>query len=74
MDRCTSCGAEIEWGVTAKARRIPLDPGTVRRGNVAIVGTFSNGTHAVDVVPPGEGDRVSHFATCPDANKHRRRK
>jgi hypothetical protein len=79
VDRCSSCGAEIEWGVTAKGRRVPLDsinreaPATP---NLIVVGTFRNGTLAVDVAADGDErprTRVAHFATCPNAKQHRRR-
>ncbi len=40
---CRSCGAGIYWIVTAKGKRMPVDP-----------------------------DGTSHFATCPNADQHRR--
>lgn len=64
---CGSCGAEVEWVVTAKGRRMPLDAIAVGGGNVRVV----DGVAVVGA--PGFGDRVSHFATCPNAAKHRRR-
>lgn len=79
MDRCSSCGAPIEWGVTAKPRRIPLDPEgalTDKPMNLRVVGRFTNGTVAVEHVSGTafEATRISHFATCPDAEKHRKRR
>jgi aspartate 1-decarboxylase len=66
MSTCRSCGATVEWVVTAKGSRMPLDiqtpPG---KGNIVV----DNGiARAVKV---GEGVRISHFATCPNAAKHR---
>jgi Family of unknown function (DUF6083) len=76
--RCDGCGAPIEWGVTAKPKRIPLEPDGVlhrKAPNVVIVGTFRNGTVAVDVVKSGDprATRITHFAVCPDAERFRRR-
>lgn len=84
-DTCRSCGAAIDWGVTAKGRRIPLDALglTIERllapptPNVIVVGEFSDGTLAVEVAHGGTSatpTRVSHFATCPDRDKFRGRR
>lgn len=42
---CSTCRAPIQWTITAKGNRAPLDP-----------------------------DGKSHFATCPQAASHRKRK
>jgi hypothetical protein len=71
MDRqiahCKSCGAEIVWGVTRNMRRIPLDaePVAQRPGLFRFVGQQS-------VVENVGWLYVSHFATCPDADEHRK--
>ena len=66
--RCKSCGAPIEWALTVKGSRIPLDPGSTPDGNINV------GPDGVaHVVEPGQGVRISHFATCPNARQHRRR-
>lgn len=60
---CRGCGAEIVWGVTPNGKRIPLDP----RPPVYYTGTL-RGDGGVNC----ERDReamVSHFATCPQANR-----
>ena len=67
MSECRSCGAEIEWAKTAAGKRIPLDAESVIEGNIEL----SEGG-MVRVVRNGSGDRVSHFATCPNAKEHRR--
>jgi hypothetical protein len=66
MAVCKSCGAPIEWAHTKNGKRVPLDPGTAENGNLRL---DDDGVvhHA-----PGEGDRVTHFATCPNAKAHRR--
>lgn len=64
---CGSCGAPLEWAKTLRGRSIPVDPETVESGNLRVVdGIAYFGS-------PGSGDRVSHFATCPNADQHRRR-
>jgi hypothetical protein len=73
MSLCRSCGAEIFWAKTTSGRNIPLDadkvgPLAVADGNLDFVESG-----AVMVVGPG-GKMRSHFATCPNANQHRRSK
>lgn len=67
-DHCRSCGAPIEWAVTRKGSRIPLDVGSRPDANIVI-----DELGIAQVVPAGDGVRTSHFATCPDAAKYRRR-
>lgn len=74
---CRSCGAAIEWAVSEKTGKLmPLDFDVLERGagNVTVVGELANGTPIARYVAkssPQIGDRVSHFATCPNAAKHR---
>jgi hypothetical protein len=78
---CRSCGAAIRWAVTATGKRIPLDPEPVDGGNIVIDNSGPHGPIATVVgkaTQPGLfGDDspryVSHFATCPNADRHRRR-
>ena len=64
-DRCRSCGAAIEWVKTPFGRALPLDAESTS-GNIRV-------DHGVAyVVKVGAGLRVSHFATCPQAAKHRK--
>lgn len=73
MAQCKSCHAEIKWAMTTKRKRIPLDIGVVTSGgNVRLTGEWDGPFQVVEVVAAGEGDRVSHFATCPNAKEHRR--
>lgn len=89
MSECKTCGAAIEWVKTrGKGGRggqmMPLDPGRMRlrrsaAGNVLVV---TDAGEVVRGVPAEEASlgldevsgRVSHFATCPQANAHRRGK
>lgn len=68
---CSSCGAPIEWAVTEHGKRIPLDLEPTPTGNLVVVDGIAR-----TLKPTGEGWtlRVSHFATCPNAGVHRRRR
>lgn len=68
MSLCRSCSAPIDWALTAKGNRMPLDPGLNAHGNVLV-----DEAGVARVVPAGQGDRVAHFVTCPNANAHRKR-
>lgn len=73
--RCRSCHAEIVWAITTGGRRIPIDPGSVGNGNIALelidgvlIATFSSAA-------PASAPSllyVSHFVSCPGAAQHRR--
>jgi hypothetical protein len=54
--RCRSCGAAIIWLPTATGKNMPVNAGTWAQGDT----TFSPGRH------------ISHFATCPNADRHRK--
>jgi hypothetical protein len=68
---CKSCRAQIEWCRTENGNLMPLDVGTSLNGNIVVSrGLF--GDKIATYVPPGQGDRVSHFATCSSPEQHRR--
>jgi len=81
MAKCKSCGAEIVWVRTETGRAMPLDPGEVAliessQGSVLAV-TASGKVIRGDIVGNSCEDgyilaRISHFATCPQADQHRR--
>lgn len=56
--RCSSCSASIVWFKTASGKRMPVDESSTQ--------------------PTDRADQLdltrhkSHFATCPNANQHRR--
>lgn len=54
---CRSCNAEIVWLKTSKDKPMPVDKATVKEGD-----THYDSTR-----------HVSHFATCKDANKWRKK-
>lgn len=71
MSRCRACDAEVEWAWLPSSKRIPLDVAPVVGGNMQVVRRLGSRIDVI-VVGPGEGDRVTHFATCPAADEFRR--
>lgn len=69
MSTCRSCGAEIVWAKTEHGRTIPLDAKPERRFvlNAGEGISFDSTTIARSVPTFG-----SHFATCPNADEHRK--
>jgi hypothetical protein len=57
-DKCDSCKAEIKWLRTERGHFMPVNAETVAEGDKI----FKPGVH------------VSHFATCPYADRHRKSK
>lgn len=85
MATCESCGADILWTYTETGKRMPVDAHPVAGGNLIV--TTGQGERAdllrasvvgstIDLTNPYDtGVRhLSHFATCPNANQHRKRK
>lgn len=76
---CGSCHAAIRWVVTAKGKAMPIDADPSEDGAFVINGRSLTGDTLVEFVKPSfrpmtSADRYSsHFATCPDADEHRRR-
>lgn len=81
---CRSCRQRIVWAVVrASGKRIPLDPEPRGDGNLAVIGATDTGVPAITYLrggtPPMGDDPVdadrfaTHFATCPNAARHRRR-
>jgi hypothetical protein len=58
--RCSSCNAKIIWFKTEAGRNMPVDADTVEPDD--------------DVEELDLERHTSHFATCPNADKHRRTK
>ena len=70
--KCDSCGAPIRWERTVRGKPIPLDP---EPGTDAHLFIRSDGLVADDRSHPAWADAPrfeTHFATCPNANKHRK--
>lgn len=65
MANCKSCGAKIEWfKMATTGRPMPVDAEPLK----VIVPTGTAGEGKVVTA------YVSHFATCPDAAEHRKRR
>ena len=68
MSSCRTCRAPLVWAYTETGKRMPFDAHPAEDGSWVI----RNGTAAYD--PFARGPRYRpHFATCPDADQHRRR-
>lgn len=70
--KCRTCLKPIKWAKTEQGRNMPLDPDPVAGGNIELI----NGIAYVRGVSDNPADvrHVSHFATCPGAQHHRRRR
>jgi hypothetical protein len=68
VSHCGSCRAPVEWARTERGKRIPLDLRSRADGNIML------GEDGVArYVAAGTGNRVAHFATCPNAATYRKR-
>jgi hypothetical protein len=73
MSRCRSCEARVVWCETVAGKRMPVDELPSPMGNVTIEPQGSGPPLAVVHAGPVAGGRLSHFASCPNANDHRKR-
>lgn len=64
MATCRSCGAEILWVRTSKGRKMPLDAEPSKRVLVAEIEGMRVGQIRDTFTP--------HWATCPNADEHRK--
>lgn len=77
MSQCRSCGAKIDWITTFSGKKMPVDPEYIEyeeaeQGDVLV--TDQGVTHKVDHEKHQYSSirgRISHFATCKDANNWR---
>lgn len=67
---CSTCGQPIEWVTTAAGRPMPLDVEPAYGGGITLQTDLFGGV--VALVTPRTGTRRCHFASCPDADAHRR--
>jgi hypothetical protein len=78
---CSSCGAAITWAETAGGKRIPIDVSpSLEAGNVVLKAPMDPRAPWSAIIvsklrPKQDGEVLytSHFATCPQAARHRRR-
>lgn len=75
MTACRSCLAPLIWGISTKGHRMPLDKDPNPEGNIEIDDdSFIVVLTAEAKAQPATRPRyTSHFATCPNAAKHRKR-
>lgn len=80
MSKCKSCGAEIKFIKTPLGKWMPCDMirHTFRKdmsGNEVFVTDAGDVVHGIrcDSFEADSVGYISHFATCPYANQHRRR-
>jgi hypothetical protein len=65
---CKSCGAPVLWSKTTTGKAIPLNPVPIVGGNLELV----DGVARVVKPHPAVKLYVSHFATCAQADAHRK--
>ena len=58
MANCRSCGAEIVWLKTKQEHSMPVDYDTFTQGDERLFDSKKG--------------HISHFATCPNADEHRK--
>jgi len=68
---CKSCKASIVWAMTTSGSRMPLDAKPVKQGTFTLL---EDGRYLLAEIATGDDvDRYqSHFATCPNADRHRK--
>lgn len=80
MSECRSCGAEIIWAkVWVTDSPIPLDPEPVMGGNIAIreergYVEVASARQVAEAKKAKKPLYVSHFVTCPDQDKWKRKR
>ena len=77
MAKCKSCGAEIVWIKMKSGKAMPCDARSIPYREVFSGGMklVTEGGEVVTGCFDGTSDKVaytSHFATCPNANAHRK--
>lgn len=74
---CKSCGASIRWVITTKLKKMPCDPDPIRFTPAGGPETFVTREGKVERGkrdPQGSAvGFISHFATCPAADRHRKK-
>lgn len=62
--QCRACKKVVLWARTTKNKLMPVDPGEVEGNANLVLSRDMFNVLRVDVVKPGEGKHVAHFATC----------
>lgn len=83
MSSCRSCAAPIRWAKTLGGKAIPLNAQPDPAGNITLKETGDPkaplarvlaGADLFDARTAGTELWMSHYATCPDSQKWRRRR
>lgn len=87
VEQCRSCRAPLLWAVTTAGAKMPLDANPVIRagepaGLYVLVKATTDGAPLAVAVSAVSGlagieqaaTYLTHYATCPDAGRYRRRK
>lgn len=76
LAQCRSCDAPVIWVVTTNGKRMPVDadPVVAARGFRLDDEVEGEVPLATFTQTPAQDERLylSHFATCPNADQHRR--
>jgi hypothetical protein len=74
--RCKACNGELLWTTTATGKLMPLDVAVDKEGNVYVEDGCGYVLSDESLNAAREANRPlhkSHFATCPEADRFRRR-
>jgi hypothetical protein len=71
--KCRSCGAAIQWAITEAGKKMPLDYVPDPNGRVVFVDRERVRVLGAEELTTAQR-YTSHFATCPHAGEHRRRR
>jgi hypothetical protein len=71
IDRCESCGIAIWWLIQeSRVFPTPAPIEIAHAANANIIADPERGTYRI--VAPGQGERLNHFARCPEQSSWRR--
>lgn len=74
---CKTCQSVIWWAVTVHGKAMPMDAGAKVGGEWVICGKTDRGAPMIRRLEPlldaGKERYRPHWATCPDADDHRKR-
>lgn len=75
--KCRSCGQPVRWVQSTLGNWMPLDAQPVAGGNIVLLPDGTAQTLRGDLfetVPPDQPRYQSHFASCANAEHHRKPK
>lgn len=71
LSKCKSCGASIRWAKTPTGKSMPLDFEPAADGNIVLIDGLATAASPMELLS-GKPVFRSHFATCPNAQAHRK--